>query len=190
MSAHNDRSGGHDYRCDSSSAPPRRDTPVTCIACGKRVRRKGRKQKYCSRRCRQRDYWDRCALAKISAVVTHDTGRSTTPQKSSSNVNGLGRQKSQRTGFGKAPLNLLGGGSWCWPGTPTLDTVVREKIRRTEIGGRFVQLAPAATTMMAPATPRPLFGIVGWDRQEPTGDMEVIPPAAPEAGGMNDEIPF
>jgi hypothetical protein len=39
-------------------------------------------------------------------------------------------------------------------------------------------------------TPRPLFEIVGWDRQEPTGDMEVIPRAAPEAGGMNDEISF
>jgi hypothetical protein len=117
----------------------------------KRVRRKGRKQKYCSRRYRRRDFWDRLALAKISAVVSDDAGRSTAPQKSSSNVNGLGRQKSQRTGFGKAPLNLLGGGSWYWPGTPTLDAVVREKIRRTEIEGRLVQLAPAAAPMTAPA---------------------------------------
>ena len=51
-----------------------RDAPVTCSACGKRVPRKGRLQAYCSRRCRQRAYWDRKAVAKISTIVTHDTG--------------------------------------------------------------------------------------------------------------------
>jgi hypothetical protein len=137
MSAAQDhQSGGQNHRrCDSSSATPSRDAPVTCIVCGKRVRRKGRTQKYCSRRCRQRAHWDRRALAKISALVTHDTGHSTTPQKSSSNVNELGRQISQRTGFGKAPLNLLGGGSWRWPGTPKLDPEVRENIISAEIFG-------------------------------------------------------
>ena len=136
MSAARDhQSGGQNHRrCDSSSATPRRDTPVTCIACGKRVRRKGRKQKYCSRRCRQRDYWDRRALAKISAL---DTGHSTTPRKSSSNVNGLERRKSRPTALFSVPLNLLGGGSWRWPGTPKLDPVVRENIIGAEIvGGR------------------------------------------------------
>ena len=57
----------------------RRDTPVACVACGKRSKRKGRHQKYCSRRCRQRDYWDRRALANISAVVTHHSAHSTPP---------------------------------------------------------------------------------------------------------------
>jgi endogenous inhibitor of DNA gyrase (YacG/DUF329 family) len=56
-----------------------RDALVICRACGKRVPRKGRFQAYCSRRCRQRAYWDRKAIAKISATVTHDTGHSTTP---------------------------------------------------------------------------------------------------------------
>lgn len=137
MSATRDhQSGGHDHRgCHSSSAT--RDAPVICLGCRKRVRRKGRTQKYCSRRCRQRAYWGRRALAKISAVVTHhDTRHFTTPQKSSSKVNELGRQKSQRTGFGKAPLNLLGGGSWSWPGAPKLDPVVRQKIISAEIVGR------------------------------------------------------
>jgi len=134
--AHDDQSGGDDYRWS-----PRRDAPVTCIACGKRVRRKGRKQKYCSRRCRQRDYWNRRALAKISAVVTHDTGRSTTSQKSSSDVNELEWQKSQGSDFGKAPLNLLGGGSRRWAGTVALNPALREKIRLAEIGDRFVRRA-------------------------------------------------
>ena len=130
---------------------PHRDTPVKCAACGKRVQRKGRTQKYCSRRCRQRDYWGRRALAKISAVVTHDTGRSTTPDKSPSNINGLRRPKSQSS-FGRAPLNLVGGGSWRWPGAVTLDPAVREKIMRIEIGDRFVLVQPATstTTMSSP----------------------------------------
>lgn len=144
-------------RCDAvgtthgaSSPTPHRKTPVKCAACGKRVQRKGRKQKYCSRRCRQRHYWDRRALAKISAFVTHDTGRSTTPQKSSCNVNGLQRRNSGQTVFENAPQNLLGGGGWRWAGTVTLDPAVRKTITHMEIGGRFVQLATAAAIGAAP----------------------------------------
>jgi endogenous inhibitor of DNA gyrase (YacG/DUF329 family) len=114
-----------------------RAAPVNCIACGKRVKRKGRKQKYCSRRCRQRDYWNRRALAKISAVVTHHTARSTTPPKSSSKSKGLPRQKSLSTVSFSVPLNLLGRGSWRWPGTTQLDATTRAKIVRCEIGGTF-----------------------------------------------------
>jgi hypothetical protein len=112
----------------------RRDSPVTCVACGKRVGRRGRKQKYCSRRCRQRDYWDRRALAKISAVVTHHSAHSTTPYKLSSKFNGLQRLKSRRLSFGEAPLNLLGGGEWRWPGITQLDATTRAKIVCAEIG--------------------------------------------------------
>jgi hypothetical protein len=115
----------------------RRDTPVTCLACRKRTKRKGRNQKYCSRRCRQRDYWDRCALAKISAIVTHHSAHSTTPRKSSSKFNALQRPKTRGLGFGKAPLNLLGGGEWRWPGPPQLDATTRAKIVCAEIGGTF-----------------------------------------------------
>jgi endogenous inhibitor of DNA gyrase (YacG/DUF329 family) len=121
----------------SNGQASRRDTPVTCVACGKRVGRKGRKQKYCSRRCRQRDYWDRRALAKISAVVTHHSAHSTTPRKSSSKFNALQRPKTRRLGFGKAPLNLLGGGEWRWPGKTQLDATTRAKIVCAEIGGTF-----------------------------------------------------
>jgi endogenous inhibitor of DNA gyrase (YacG/DUF329 family) len=140
---------GPTTECTASGAPieerlgqtfreaSRRDSPVTCVACGKRVGRRGRKQKYCSRRCRQRDYWDRCALAKISAVVTHHSAHSTTPRKSSSKFNALQRSKTRRLGFGKAPLNLLGGGEWCWPGTTQLDAPTRSKIVCAEIGGTF-----------------------------------------------------
>jgi hypothetical protein len=111
---------------------PRRDAPVTCRACGKRVPRKGRSQAYCGRRCRQRAYWDRKATAKISASVTHDTGRSTIPYKLESNINGLRGQKPRSSVFGKAPLNLLGGGQWRWPDTPQLGSI-RTKIVSAEV---------------------------------------------------------
>jgi hypothetical protein len=73
--------------------------------------------------------------------VTHDTGRSTTPQKSSRNINDLQGQKSPPSTAGKAPLELLGGGTWRWPSTLTFDPAVLEKIRRAEIGDRIVHQA-------------------------------------------------
>jgi hypothetical protein len=69
-----------------------RDALVICRACGKRVPRKGRFQAYCSRRCRQRAYWDRKAIAKISATVTRTPG-TLRPPKSPNKINALGGQK-------------------------------------------------------------------------------------------------
>ena len=121
-------------RATSTSPVPRRDGPVTCHACGKRVSRRGRSQIYCSRRCRQRAYWDRRVLAGISAVVTHDAGRSTTPCKSISKIKGLQRAKSPSTGLFSTPLNLLGGGQWRWPNATRLDARTLANILRAEIG--------------------------------------------------------
>jgi hypothetical protein len=87
-----------------------RDALVICRACGKRVPRKGRFQAYCSRRCRQRAYWD--------------------------------RQKWPPTDFGKAPLNLLGGGLWRWSETPPLAPLIRSRIIAAEIGESEVKGAP------------------------------------------------
>jgi hypothetical protein len=113
---------------------PRRDCPVTCRACGKRVARRGRSQIYCSRRCRQRAYWDRCVLVGISAIVTHDAGRSTTPCKSISKIKDLQRTISRPSGLFSTPLNLLGGGQWRWPNAARLDAQTLAKILRAEIG--------------------------------------------------------
>jgi hypothetical protein len=113
---------------------PRRDSPVTCSACGKRVARRGRSQIYCSRRCRQREYWDRRVLAGISAIVTHDTGHSTTPRKSTSKTKDLQRTKSQQSDSFSTPVNVLGGGQWRWPNSTRLDAQTLAKILRAEIG--------------------------------------------------------
>jgi hypothetical protein len=115
------------------SQATRCDTPVNCPACGRAVPRKARQQTYCSRRCRQRAYWDRKATARIAASVTRDTGRSTKPSKSANSIKGLPGQKSGSSDFGDAPLDLVGGGSWRWPGTRWLDPTKRRSILEREI---------------------------------------------------------
>ena len=112
--------------CATSS--PRRDSPVTCRACGKRVSRRGRSQIYCSRRCRQRAYWDRRVLAGISTIVTHGSGHSTTPRKSFSKIKGLPKTKSRPSNSFSTPVNVLGGGQWRWPNSTRLDAQTLAKI--------------------------------------------------------------
>ena len=119
-----------------------RDALVICRACGKRVPRKGRFQAYCSRRCRQRAYWDRKAIAKISATVTHDTGHSTTPLNRPIRSMPWEGKNGDRSDFGKAPLNLLGGGLWRWSETPPLAPLIRSRIIAAEIGESEVKGAP------------------------------------------------
>jgi hypothetical protein len=111
-----------------------RDEPVICPECGQRIRRQGRNQIYCSRRCRQRAYRERRCMAMVSRFVTHHTERSTTPHESLSKNNRLNRPKSRPTSFFVVPLNLVGGGLWRWPNTAHLDPETRTKVIRAEIG--------------------------------------------------------
>jgi hypothetical protein len=70
----------------------------------------------------------------ISAIVTHDTGHSTTPRKSSIKIKGLPKTKSRPNDSFSTPVNLLGGGQWRWPNSTRLDAQTLAKILRTEIG--------------------------------------------------------
>jgi hypothetical protein len=115
------------------SQSARRDAPVLCPACHRAVPRKSRQQAFCSRKCRQRAYWNRKAIGKISSYVTHSTGRSTNPQKSANENNHLQGRKSGSSKFANAPLDLLGG-SWRWPGTARLNPTKRRAIIAAEIG--------------------------------------------------------
>jgi hypothetical protein len=119
------------------TSPAQRDSPVACRTCGKRVSRKGRSQIYCSRRCRQRAYWDRRVLAATAGIVTHDSGHSTTPRKSINNINGLQRAKSRSSDLFGTPVNLLGGGQWRWPNSTRLDARTLATILRAEIEPRL-----------------------------------------------------
>jgi hypothetical protein len=65
-----------------------------------------------------------------------------------------------------------------------------KRTKKTGCGQPIIKLA----TTVIPTTkygkvPRPLFEAVGWDEQEATGDMEVIPPPTSE-DDFRDEIPF
>src|SRR5215470_15284421 len=105
----------------STEQVQRRDAPVTCEACGRRVARKSRQQKFCSDNCR--DFARRenrasqleARTAIKNSVLGQDTGQTTNPPKSASKNNKLQRAKSGSS----TPLNVLGG--YRWPNAPKLD---------------------------------------------------------------------
>jgi hypothetical protein len=103
----------------------RKDAPVVCAACGRRVARKARQQLYCSDRCR--DYQKGQRRVRKSFLST-DTRASPNPLFFSNKNNELQRAKSGAS----MPLNVLGGYRWR-NGTPVdadlLRNVVRAEIR-------------------------------------------------------------
>jgi hypothetical protein len=112
---------------NTSSA--RRDAPVVCTACGKTAKRKMRGQLYCSARCRENG---RKRIRK--AHLGQDTGAPATPLKSLNEISSLQGRKMGSSLFANAPLNILGGGSFRWPGHTRLDPRTLENILRSEIG--------------------------------------------------------
>jgi predicted nucleic acid-binding Zn ribbon protein len=103
-----------------------------CAACGKTTERKMRGQRFCSRRCRQRaNYADKVARGDF---LTPNTALPTTAHKSASNINELQGAKRRPSPYAPAPLNILGGGSFRWPGRTRLDAGTLENILRSEIG--------------------------------------------------------
>jgi hypothetical protein len=103
-----------------------------CAVCGKSTERKMRGQRFCSRRCRQRaNYADKVARGDFS---TPYTALPTTPHKSASKINAVQGAKTRPSPYANAPLNILGGGSFRWPGHTPLDGRTLENILRSEIG--------------------------------------------------------
>jgi hypothetical protein len=137
----------------------RRNDPVRCPVCPRTVERRSRQQVYCSTRCRKRAGRgkSRADALKIPPRYPH-SGHGTNPHKSASENNVLPRPKSQSSLFCKGPLNLLGGGSWKWPGTGHLDGKTLAKIRHSEIGAELLMPpkggAPTVGTGIAPKRQR------------------------------------
>jgi hypothetical protein len=107
----------------------RRDAPVICAACGRRVARKSRQQKFCSDRCRdfvRRETKARTAIKNL--VEVPDTGQPTNPPKSSKETNKLQEEKSGST----LPLNVLGG--YRWANSIAIKPELLRKIVMAEIG--------------------------------------------------------
>jgi|SRR6516162_3370419 len=100
-----------------------------CGACGRRVARKSRQQRYCSDRCR--DYARRENKARTAiknSVGYQDSGQPTNPLFLSSKNNGLQGAKSRSS----IPFNVLGGHRW--PGAVSVGRDLLRKIIQAEIG--------------------------------------------------------
>jgi hypothetical protein len=108
---------------------------VNCEACGRRVARKARQQRYCSDRCRDFARRENKAHPAIkNPVLGEGTGQPTNPPKTSNKNNRLQGAKIGSSRFANAPLNILGGGSWRWPDTPHIDHITWGKVVRAEVG--------------------------------------------------------
>ena len=113
----------------------RRDAPVCCPTCGRAVKRRARQQVFCSTRCRKRaNYAKAVAEGKFNDPRDLGSGNGTKPLRNASDINDLQAQKSRPNSSANAPLDLLGGGSWRWPGTPPLNLAKRKAIIAAEIG--------------------------------------------------------
>jgi hypothetical protein len=100
-----------------------------CGACGRRIARKSRQQRYCSDRCR--DYARRENKARTAiknSVGYQGSGQPTNPLFLSNKNNELQRQK---TGS-RMPLNVLGGHRW--PSSITVERDLLRKVIKAEIG--------------------------------------------------------
>ena len=121
----------------------------TCPGCGACVspKPKARAQVYCSTRCRMRG-WRK-----------DPTEGACYGQKTIGEINGLRKANSAQTAAGSleidfrpaghptrskrlhgAPQNILGGGSWRWPGSLHVDAATQAKIVHAEIGATVAVL--------------------------------------------------
>ena len=98
---------------------------VNCQACGRRVARKSRQQRYCSDRCR--DYEKGQRRVRKSFLST-DTRASPNPLFLSNKNNELRGAKSGSS----IPLNVLGG--YRWPNAIPVESLVLRKVIRAEVG--------------------------------------------------------
>jgi hypothetical protein len=102
---------------------------VNCQACGRRVARKSRQQRYCGDRCRdyaRRENKARTAIKNASGYP--DSGQPTNPHFLSNKNKVLRGAKSGSS----IPLNVLGG--YRWPNAVPVGSAVLRKIVRAELG--------------------------------------------------------
>lgn len=124
----------HGTRSASKCTVTNRFEAVNCQACGRKVKRKSRQQRFCSDRCRdfarrERDASQKDARTTIKNSVGYQgSGQPTNPLFLSNNVNGLRGQKSGAS----IPLNVLGG--YRWPNVVSADRGLLRQIVRAEIG--------------------------------------------------------
>jgi hypothetical protein len=103
---------------------------VSCQACGRRVARKSRQQRYCTDRCRQYALRENKARTAIKNAPGYPgSGTVTNPHFLSNKNNELREAKSGSS----IPLNVLGG--YRWSNAIPVDRDVLRKVVRAELGG-------------------------------------------------------
>jgi hypothetical protein len=107
----------HGARSAGKCTVTNRFEAVNCQACGRKVKRKSRQQRYCSDRCRDFAWRENKA-----------SGQPTNPIFLSNKNN---RLQGRQTGS-SIPLNVLGG--YRWPNAVGVDHGLLRKIVRAEIG--------------------------------------------------------
>jgi hypothetical protein len=118
----------------------RRDANFDCARCGKRVPRKARCQRFCSRKCRQRSHYDKSvAEGRFDPLLGRDSGRPTHPLRSPLNGNGFSEQKSGLTVGISGPFvvieaEIMGRRPW------------REAISADGVQTQVCQLVPSVRT--------------------------------------------
>jgi len=86
----------------------RRDAPVVCASCGRQLRRRGRRQRYCSTRCRKRGHYaQKVRRGDFSTPKLSDTALGTTPLQKGSKYNALQRAKTLSSHHILAPAHVL-----------------------------------------------------------------------------------
>jgi hypothetical protein len=86
----------------------RRDAPVRCASCGRQVKRRARRQLYCSTRCRKRaHYAESVRRGDFSAFPLSDTALGTIPPKKTNEFKALQRAKSLSSHGILAPARVL-----------------------------------------------------------------------------------
>ncbi len=107
---------------------------VSCAACGRKVKRQSRQQRYCSDRCRKFASRENVA-SQINARTAiknpagyQDSGLVRHPHFLSNKLNELPGRKSGSS----VPLNVLGG--YRWPNAGGIERELLRKIIRREIG--------------------------------------------------------
>jgi endogenous inhibitor of DNA gyrase (YacG/DUF329 family) len=104
---------------------------VSCQACGRRVARKSRQQRFCSDRCRKFAARELEARTAIKIPSGHqDSGPVRQPINFANKNNVLQRAKTGSS----IPLNVVGG--YQWPNSTPIDRELLRKIVRTEVGAR------------------------------------------------------
>ena len=116
----------HGARSASNRNITNRFELVRCESCGRRVKRKSRRQLYCSDRCRE---WSKGQRRTRKSFLDGDTSASPHPLFLFKQISGLQGQKSGSS----IALNVLGG--YRWPNAPGVEPGLLHRIVRAEIGG-------------------------------------------------------